>query len=106
MINLAGVQSLNLDEEKGTLTVVGNVDPVSIISSLKKKKISAQIESVGPPEEKKPEEKKPDEEKDECEEACKKMIECYPPCSRMPYGWYPHRPVVWCEEPQHECIIS
>ncbi|KAJ1690571.1 hypothetical protein LUZ63_014726 [Rhynchospora breviuscula] len=85
---LDGIQSLNLDEEKGTLTVVGNVDPVSIINSLKKKKMAAQIESVGPPEE-----KKPDEE--ECKKACEKMIECCRrPCSRMPFGWYPHRPVI------------
>ncbi|KAJ4770447.1 Heavy metal transport/detoxification superfamily protein [Rhynchospora pubera] len=102
---LDGIQSLNLDE--GTLTVIGNVDPVSIISSLKKKKIAAQIESIGPPEEKKPDEKKPDEEKDECEKACEKMIECCRrPCSGMPFGWYPHRPVIWYEEPQYECIIS
>ncbi|KAJ4788519.1 Heavy metal transport/detoxification superfamily protein [Rhynchospora pubera] len=96
---LEGIQSLNLDSEKGTLTVVGSVDPVCIVSALKKKKRPAQIESVGPPEEKK-EDKKEDEKKKECEEACKKFMECCRSCSKMPYP-----SVIFIEEPYYGCTI-
>lgn len=37
-------------DEKGRLTVVGNVDPVIIIEALRKKNKNAKIVSVGPPE--------------------------------------------------------
>ncbi|KAJ4781602.1 Heavy metal transport/detoxification superfamily protein [Rhynchospora pubera] len=93
---LEGIQSLNLDAEKGTLTVVGSVDPVCIVSALKKKKRPAQIESVGPSEE-----KKEDEKKKECEEACKKFMECCRSCSKMPYG----PSVIFIEEPYYGCTI-
>lgn len=37
-------------DEKGRLTIVGNVDPVDIIEALRKKNKNARIISVGPPE--------------------------------------------------------
>lgn len=39
-----------VDAEKGTLTVIGEVDPILIVERLRKSKMkSAQIVSVGPP---------------------------------------------------------
>nr|CAD1840102.1 unnamed protein product [Ananas comosus var. bracteatus] len=55
------VKSMELDEEKCTLTVVGDVDPVLIVNALRKSKKCAVIESVGPDKEpeKAPEKPKP-----------------------------------------------
>ncbi|KAF3323029.1 Heavy-metal-associated domain-containing protein [Carex littledalei] len=89
----AGIKSLSIDGEKSTLTVVGDVDPVCIISALKKKKKHARIESVGPY-------KIPDE-------LLKKKILCCTSCSRGPYRPAPYGTVVWHEESQYGgCIIS
>jgi hypothetical protein len=41
---------MKLDEKQGRLMVVGTVDPVDVIDALRKKKKSARIVSVGPPE--------------------------------------------------------
>ncbi|KAF3323031.1 Heavy-metal-associated domain-containing protein [Carex littledalei] len=46
---LNGIKSLKLDD-KGRLTILGNVDPVIIIEALRKKNKNAKIVSVGPPE--------------------------------------------------------
>ncbi|KAJ4808031.1 Heavy metal transport/detoxification superfamily protein [Rhynchospora pubera] len=45
---LDGVKSMKLDEKKNRLTVVGDVDPVSIVEAIRKKKKHAKIVSVGP----------------------------------------------------------
>ncbi|KAJ1690570.1 hypothetical protein LUZ63_014725 [Rhynchospora breviuscula] len=47
---LDGVKSMKLDEKKNRLTVVGDVDPVSIVEAIRKKKKHAKIVSVGPAE--------------------------------------------------------
>ncbi|OWM72360.1 hypothetical protein CDL15_Pgr018245 [Punica granatum] len=54
---LEGIDEISVDAEKGTLTVVGEVDPVLIVKQLRKIKKGASIDSVGP---KKPPEKKPE----------------------------------------------
>lgn len=52
---------LKVDAEKGKLTVVGSVDPVSVATAIRKAGYSAEITSVGPP--KKPDPKPVDEPK-------------------------------------------
>ncbi|KAL4644361.1 hypothetical protein ACB092_02G159500 [Castanea dentata] len=64
--SLQGVDKVEVDEGKGTLTVTGSADPYEIIIRARKTGKFAQVVSIGPPpappkpEEKKPEEKKPD----------------------------------------------
>ncbi|KAM7478569.1 hypothetical protein LguiA_026782 [Lonicera macranthoides] len=48
-----GVDQVSIDSEKGTLTVVGSVDPVLVAKKVRKTGKMAEISSVGPP-------KKPD----------------------------------------------
>ncbi|KAL1558815.1 heavy metal-associated isoprenylated plant protein 2 isoform X2 [Salvia divinorum] len=52
---LTGVDELKVDPEKGKLTVVGNVDPISVATTIRKAGYSAEITSVGP--HKKPDQK-------------------------------------------------
>ncbi|XP_076933797.1 heavy metal-associated isoprenylated plant protein 2-like [Bidens hawaiensis] len=67
---LHGVDHIELDVAKGTLTVTGDVDPYEIIIRAKKTGKFVEVLKVGPPpappkkpEEKKPPEKKPEEKK-------------------------------------------
>lgn len=54
------MKSLAADDEKGTMTVVGEVDVVQVVGELRKAKFAAEVVSVEP--EKKPEApKKPDD---------------------------------------------
>lgn len=69
----AGVNEVSLDAEKGMLTVVGNVDPVCVASSLRKAGYYAEITSVGPP--KKPDEKQKSPEKPKPLPACCKQCQ-------------------------------
>ncbi|XP_030974686.1 heavy metal-associated isoprenylated plant protein 43-like [Quercus lobata] len=67
--SLQGVDKVEVDEGKGTLTVTGSADPYEIIVRARKTGKFAQVVSIGPPpappkkDEKKPDEKKPDEKK-------------------------------------------
>lgn len=65
---------MSIDIEKGTLTVVGGVDPVCIINRLRKCRGDAMIDSVGAPP------KPPDDKK---VPACCKP--CLPPCPPAAY---------------------
>ena len=62
--SIAGVDKIEADEGKGTLTVTGDADPYEIIVRIRKAGKHAEVVSVGPPQapqkkdEKKPEEKK------------------------------------------------
>ncbi|KAK1572464.1 hypothetical protein Q3G72_032961 [Acer saccharum] len=53
---LTGIDQVSVDAEKGTLTVVGNVDPVLVVEKLRKIRKCAEIVTVGPP---KPPDEKP-----------------------------------------------
>ncbi|CAO2818325.1 unnamed protein product [Amaranthus hypochondriacus] len=44
-----GVEKLEMNGEKGILTVVGEVEPVPIFKALKKTGVTPEIVSVGPP---------------------------------------------------------
>ncbi|KAJ4721789.1 Heavy metal-associated isoprenylated plant protein [Melia azedarach] len=52
---LSGIDQLSVDGEKGTLTVIGEVDPVLIVERLRKIGKTAEITSVGPPKPPEPE---------------------------------------------------
>lgn len=68
---MAGVDKIEVDEGKGTLTVTGDADPYDIIVRTRKVGKYAQVVSIGPPPpppkqqdtQKKPEEKRPDPKK-------------------------------------------
>jgi hypothetical protein len=72
---LKGIKSMEVDAEKCTLTVIGDVDPVRIARKLKKACFAATIVSV---EDDKPKEQ--EEEKDPCKEACEKL--CKAKCDK------------------------
>jgi hypothetical protein len=72
---LRGIKSMEIDPDKCTLTVTGDVDPVRIVQRLKKACFAATIRSV---EDDKPKEEK---KKDPCEEACEKL--CKERCDKQ-----------------------
>ncbi|XP_031131880.1 heavy metal-associated isoprenylated plant protein 2-like [Ipomoea triloba] len=59
-----GINSIALDVVKSTVTVIGEADPICIIKQVRKFRRSAQITSIGPPEQEKKKEEKKDEKKD------------------------------------------
>ncbi|KZV57654.1 hypothetical protein F511_03114 [Dorcoceras hygrometricum] len=72
---LAGIDEISIDIKGKKLTVIGTVDPVTVVSKLRKKSWPADIISVGPAKEpeKKPEEPKKEEaKKEETKEEAKK----------------------------------
>ncbi|KAL6844429.1 hypothetical protein ACP4OV_026102 [Aristida adscensionis] len=91
---LQGVDKIEVDTEKGTMTVTGSVDPVDVIVQARKAGRRAQVVTIGPPP--KPEEKKPEEkgEKKPAAAADKKAPEppavvfhhvpSWPPCPSYP----------------------
>jgi ribosomal protein L12E/L44/L45/RPP1/RPP2 len=100
---LPGIKSLTFDEDKVTLTVVGDVDVVEIVEALRKAKHPAVVESVvdekkeaeakkkKEEENKKKEEdkkKKEEEEKKKKQEQCIQM--CSPPCPKPCQPYPPH----------------
>ncbi|CAL4974739.1 unnamed protein product [Urochloa decumbens] len=90
-----GIKSLTYDDEKSTLTVVGEVDVVDIVAALRKHKHPVEVVSVTD-EKKEAEEKKKKEEEEkkkkeaeekkkrEEEEAKKKKCCCPMPCQLCP----------------------
>ncbi|THG11052.1 hypothetical protein TEA_023383 [Camellia sinensis var. sinensis] len=66
-----GIDQVSVDAEKGTLTVIGNVDPVCVTTQVRRKTGKVvELISVGPP---KPPDPKP--------QPCKPPI-CLPPCCK------------------------
>ncbi|XP_057838981.2 heavy metal-associated isoprenylated plant protein 2 [Cryptomeria japonica] len=79
-----GVNSVEVDTSKNTVTVTGEVDPVKITVEIRKFSKCAQIISVGPhPPPKKTEEKK--EKKSQAEEKIYILPAC---CQRCEGGFY------------------
>ncbi|KAF8769149.1 hypothetical protein HU200_006646 [Digitaria exilis] len=64
---LLGVDKIEVDSEKSTMTVTGTVDPVDVVKQARKAGRRASVLTIGPPpkpaEEKKPEQGKKTEEK-------------------------------------------
>jgi hypothetical protein len=105
--DIPGIKSLTFDEDKATLTVVGDVDVVEIVEALRKAKHPAVVESVvdekkeAEAKKKKEEEdkkkkqkeeedkkKKEEEEKKKKQEQCIQM--CSPPCPKPCQPYPPH----------------
>uniref|UniRef100_M8CC42 HMA domain-containing protein n=1 Tax=Aegilops tauschii TaxID=37682 RepID=M8CC42_AEGTA len=61
---LEGIKSMDIDQDKCTLTVVGTVDPVCVVQKLRKSCFAATMISV--------DDDKPKEKKSPCQEACEK----------------------------------
>lgn len=104
---IAGVDKIEVDAAKATLTVTGNVDPYKVILRARKAGKYAEVVSIGPPPpppkpepQKKPDDKKPDDKKPEPKvHFCDPY--CYPICNRMAVV-----PMVqYCEEPNPSCSI-
>ncbi|KAH8479379.1 hypothetical protein Peur_050234 [Populus x canadensis] len=105
---LEGVDKIEADQAKGTLTVTGNADPYEIIMRTRKTGKHADVVSIGPPpappkQEKKPQEKKPEEKKPE-EKAqihdphtCHQCRQIY--LMQMPMSMAP------CYEPNPSCSV-
>ncbi|XP_047073905.1 heavy metal-associated isoprenylated plant protein 39-like [Lolium rigidum] len=74
---LEEIKSIDMDQDKCTLTVVGTVDPVRVVQKLRKARFAADVISV---EDDKP--KEPEKKKDPCQEACEKA------CSYNEGPWY------------------
>ena len=98
-----GIDSISIDMKEKKLTVIGSVDPVDIVSKLKKKWYT-EILSVGPakePEKKKDEGKKDDSKKDANKQTAE-MIGVYQPYN--PHMTTPYY-VPSMEENPASCVI-
>ncbi|KAL2552827.1 heavy metal-associated isoprenylated plant protein 7-like [Forsythia ovata] len=105
---LQGIDKVEVDGAKGTLTVTGEADPYEIIVKTRKAGKYVEVVSIGPPPApqkqdgpKKPEEKKPNEKKPE--EKAQAHIHTpftYPICERIPVI-----PETRWEEPSPQCSI-
>ncbi|CAL4931968.1 unnamed protein product [Urochloa decumbens] len=60
----AGIDEISVDMASRKMTVIGMVDPVSVVSKLRKASWAASIDSVGPAKEPEKKEEKKDEKKD------------------------------------------
>ncbi|ESR35286.1 hypothetical protein CICLE_v10006246mg [Citrus x clementina] len=74
MVGLAGVDTASMDEKEKKLTVIGDIDLVSLVSKLKKL-CHAEIVSVGPANKPEGKKKKDDDEKKKEDDEKKKIAE-------------------------------
>lgn len=104
----AGVDKIEVDSSKGTLTVTGDVDPYDVILRARKAGKYAEVMSIGPPPppppkqdgQKKTEEKKPAEKKPDAKAAQIHTPYDCPTCQQMAVVHVPR----W-EEPNPSCSI-
>ncbi|KAL3844726.1 hypothetical protein ACJIZ3_002129 [Penstemon smallii] len=103
---LPGVDKVEVDGSKGTLTVTGDADPYEIIVRTRKAGKYAEVVSIGPPPapqkqeaQKKPDEKKPEEKKAPNPAHIHKPFNC-PICERILVI-----PMTRWEEPSPHCSI-
>ncbi|TXG48958.1 hypothetical protein EZV62_024833 [Acer yangbiense] len=75
---IGGIDQVSVDGEKGTLTVVGDVDPVLVIEKLRKIRKVAEIVTVGPPKPPEPEKPKP---------VCTPLPPCCNDCKYIAVGY-------------------
>ncbi|KAM7516217.1 hypothetical protein LguiA_005800 [Lonicera macranthoides] len=103
---LEGVDKIEIDGAKGTLTITGDADPYEIIVRTRKTGKFVEVVTIGPPPAppkpdppKKPEEKKVDEKKTDEKKPDEKKAEAHihmpyvghgcPICERMAFVYYP-----------------
>ncbi|XP_015163381.1 uncharacterized protein [Solanum tuberosum] len=114
---LPGIDEITIDMKGKTLTIIGTVDPVSVVSKLRKF-WAVEMMLVGPKEEPKKEEPKKEGEKEDKKEETKKEEEEKKPMVPigmvMPYRPYYHPPPMHTyyqvhhhsiEENPNACII-
>lgn len=96
---LSGVDSIAIDMKNKKLTVIGEVDPVVVVSKLRKQWY-AQILTVGPAKEEKKDGggKKDDNKKKESEQLAE-LLKAYNPYMT------PYHPVVFAEDHPNSCVI-
>ncbi|KAM7531335.1 hypothetical protein LguiB_034745 [Lonicera macranthoides] len=102
---IPGIESITMDMKDKKLTVVGDVDPVCVVSKLRKS-FHAEILSVGPakePEKKNDPPKKPEDNKKLEEEIMKAQELLIKHCYNYPYMRYP---IYSVEENPNACVIS
>ncbi|KAI3986240.1 hypothetical protein MKX01_014364 [Papaver californicum] len=108
---LSGVESVSVDMKEKKLTVVGDVDPIDVVSKLRKL-CHTTIVSVGPakePEKKKDEPKK-DDPKKTAEQQLADLAAAYkayysPHMAAAPYYNPPRYYFQSCEENPNACVI-
>ncbi|KAL2544252.1 Copper transport protein family [Forsythia ovata] len=104
--SLSGIESLAMDMKERKLTVVGDVDPVQVVSKLRKS-YNTYILTVGPakePEKKKEDEKKKDDDKKKDQnEQIEELVKLYKNYNPY-YTQYYH--VYSAEENPNSCVIS
>ncbi|WVZ21902.1 hypothetical protein V8G54_000446, partial [Vigna mungo] len=109
--SLLGIDSISMDMKEKKLTVVGEIDPVSVVSKLRKS-WRTEILTVGPakePEKKKEEEKKDenkkkdDEKKKDPNQQIEELVKLCKACNphMTPYYY-----VQSAEENPNACVIS
>lgn len=115
LVSMAGVTSLSIDMKEQKMTVIGDVDPVEVVSKIRKR-WHAKIVSVGPKDEPKKEEpkkeeakkddgKKADDKKDDGkkkEEQIAELVKAYK--AYNPYMTTHYR-VMSVEENPNACVI-
>ncbi|KAL8556739.1 hypothetical protein ACS0TY_004269 [Phlomoides rotata] len=108
--SLSGIESLAMDMKEKKLTVIGNIDPVQVVSKLRKS-WHAEILTVGPakePEKKdeKKEEKKDDKKDEEKKKTEKEQIEELIKMYKNYNPYYTQYPRVYsAEENPNSCVI-
>ncbi|XP_059432014.1 heavy metal-associated isoprenylated plant protein 39-like [Corylus avellana] len=105
---LQGVESISMDSKDQKLTVIGDIDPVDVVSKLRKL-CHTEILSVGPAkEEKKKEEPKKEEPKKDDKKKDDELLKAYQ-AYFMAHGYYPaaqqHYFVRSVEEDPNACVI-
>ncbi|KAL2920752.1 Heavy metal-associated isoprenylated plant protein 14 [Bienertia sinuspersici] len=107
--SIAGVESISMDTKDKKLTVIGDMDPISVVQKLRKS-YGADILTVGPakePEKPKEQPKKPEEPKPVVQviDNGYPMQTYYPSSNSNTYYYHPHgyRSVV--EEDPNACVI-
>ncbi|TKY70422.1 DEAD-box ATP-dependent RNA helicase 40 [Spatholobus suberectus] len=98
--SIQGVDKVEVDGGKGTLTVTGDADPYEIIVRIRKAGKHAEVVSIGPPPEKEAQKKAEDKKDQKRPEPYMQMPRYYPPCQPVAVV-YTNR---W-EEPYPSCTI-
>ncbi|KVI08806.1 heavy metal-associated isoprenylated plant protein 43-like [Cynara cardunculus var. scolymus] len=98
---LQGVDKIEIDGAKGTVTVTGDADPYEIILQTKKAGKFVEVVTIGPPPAppKKPEEKKP-EEKKQTEKKPEEKVHMHPYDNHMRYD------CIICQQMGMGCMMT
>ncbi|GAB4834463.1 hypothetical protein Ancab_032719 [Ancistrocladus abbreviatus] len=100
--SLSGINSVAVDMKESKLTVIGDVDPVQVVSKLRKQG-QVDILTVGPAKEEKKEDGKKDDDKkkEQIAEVYKAYLAYNPPLPPYHYQYY----VQSAEENPNGCVI-